>query len=517
MARRVLFPFAVLVALLWPLGVFFASSPDLGDLAAAPYGRSLSLGLLTATGTLLLGLPAAWALAGTGGASRWLRAAALAVLLIPPYLAASAWLGISGRCGFLALSEQALAFMPGASDAFMDGGNMLLCALVLVLALWPCVALPAAASLAALGRECREAALLARGRWACFRHVELPVALPAGIVGAIAAFALSLAELGAPDLFAFTTAARDILKGFEAHYDYSQAAGRALPLLGVAGALGVALVMLAGRYRLAELARTRHRGLPAPTWSSVYAALLSLLSLGAVLGGLALNAGSCGVILGAANQQLGLVARSLLVAGLAAVFAVLLCSVLLGVVRLKRGWVLYAGALGVLSLTLILPGTLWGLGLLRAREVLDSGGLLGRAASRFLDSPAVLVWAATARAMLGVGIVLGWGYRRLSPEMLEAGRTAGLSAARRWWLTAGLMRRYVIAALFLGTALALGELGATVMIAPPGWETLSVGVFKAMHSYHGDVTAALALITTAGAALFALIGAALAGRRQTPC
>jgi iron(III) transport system permease protein len=380
------------------------------------------------------------------------------------------------------------------------------------LALWPCAALPAAASLAGLGRDCREAALLARGRLACLLRVDLPVALPAGGAGALLAFALAVAELGAPDLFVISTAARDLLKGFEGSYDYAEAAGRSLPLLALAAACAAALVWGVGRRGLAALGRERRAPAAAPAWARWYATALSALALGSVLGGLALNAGSARAIARAAGEDYDLVLRSLLLAGLSSLLAIALCWPLLGLLRGDRCCA-YALALGALALPLLLPGTLWGLGLLRVRALLASAGPAGHALAWFLHSPIILVWAASARAALGAGLVLGWGRRRTNPEMLDAGRTAGLSAPRRWLLAAGLMRRYLVAALLLGAALALGELGAAVMIAPPGWETLAVRVFNAMHNYHGDVVAALALVTTAGSAVLATLGAALATRR----
>jgi len=514
MSRRVLLPLAVPALLLAPLVAFFAGGADLSSLAAAPYRRSFELGFLTAAGTLVLGLPAAWALAGSGCWSRWLRAAALAVMLVPPYLAASAWLGICWRTGIVVkLAADSLALLPLESDVFMGGFNLLLCAAVMSLALWPCVALPAAASLACLGREGREAAILARGRWACLLRVELPAALPAAVIGATLAFVMATAELGVPDLFEVNTAARDVLKGFEGSHDYAMAAGRSLPLLALALVAAGGLLFAVRKRGMAALSRDRFLPLPAPLWARCYATAVSFLALGSILFGLAQNAGGTGAIAKAVSEEYGLVVRSLFLALLSAGAAVALCSAALACVRGRRGWWVYAGVLGALSLVLLLPGTAWGLGLLRLRVALGSLGAPGRALAWFLRSPMILVWAGAGRAALGAGIVLGWGRRRVNNELLEAGRAAGLPAVRQWWLRAGLMRRHVAAALLLGTALALGELGAAVMIAPPGWETLPVRVFSAMHNYHGDVVAALALVTTAGVAILAALGAALAVRR----
>ncbi len=499
---------AVLGLLLWPLAAFYWGPVGLGNLAAAPYVRSLKLGVLTALGALLLGLPAAWAMTGAGARGRWLRAGALAVLLVPPYLAASAWMGVAWRLGLLSLKDQVLAFLPLESPGFLARDrNLWAVSAVLAGALWPCVALPAAASLAAIGRDGLEAARLARGRWGCFRGVELPAALPAALVGAGVAFALALAELGAPDLFMVTTAARDVLKGFESAHDYSQAAGRSLPLVLGSLVFAAGLAWAASRRGLGELARARFRAAGAPRWAVVYAAALLAVTLGAVLAGLTANAGGTESLRDAVTAEFGLVARSLFLALLSAAVAVVLGGILVWSLPAGRSAMPLAAALGLAALTLVLPGTLWGLGLLRVREGLSSPGGGGGP----LDTPLVMVLAGAARAAAGVTAVLAWGALRLNPEMLEAARTAGLPPLRRLLLTVGLMRRWVVAALLVGVALALGEVGASVMICPPGWETLAVRVFAAMHNGHGQVTAALALVTTAGAALFGVL-AAVAGR-----
>lgn len=511
---------AVLLVVLWPLVAFFCeplSFDDLGnDLIAAPYMATVRLGLLTAAGTLLLGLPAAWALAGSGRGAHWLRAGAFAVLLVPPYLAASAWLGIAWRLGLLSLDDQVLALLPGAG--FLGGGNLLVAAWVLSCALWPCVALPAAAALAAVGREGREAARLARGPAGCFWGVELPAALPAAVIGAILAFALACAELGTTDLFMVTTASRDVLRGFEVARDYSVAAGRSLPLLGLGLLLGLGMVIVGWRTRFVELARARFSPAPAPRWAGRYAAGLMALTLGAVLFGLLLNAGGAGALARALGEEFGLVLRSLFVALGAAALAVVLGATLLWALpsRGKCAGPALALSLGLLSLTLLLPGSLWGMGVLATRRALTMDPPI-EAGLRLLDSPLVLFWAGAARAALGATAVLAWGRGGLNRELIESARLAGLSAPRRLWLLAGLMRRHLLAALLLGAALAFGEIGAAIHVSPPGWELLSLRVFNAMHNGHAHVTAALALVTTALAALFAALAAAVVPRRSTGC
>ncbi len=500
---------AVVGLLLAPLAAFFAAGADLSRLAADPYLRSLKLGSGAAALALILGLPAGWALAGAGRGSRWMLSGALAVLLVPPYLAASVWLIFAGKLGLVGFSDRALSLVPEAMRGFLEGWNLVGAAAVLAGSLWPCVALSAAGALAAVGREEREAALLARGRWGRFVGVELPAALPAALAGAALVFALAATEVGATDLFLVNAATRDILKGFEVSHDYSASAGRALPLLvfALAGGAGLGL-LLVGRV-FPQMATARIAPAPAGRSPQLHAWALLAATLGAVLAGLAWNAGSPAAVARAATGESGVVLRSLglaaggatgaLVLGAAAVWAA-------SRARGRSGAALLAAALALLSLPLILPGTLWGIGALRLRE------WTGDAGAWLFDGPLMLVWSGAARGAFAAAAIIEAGRRSTASELFEAARLAGAGRVDRLWLAIRLMPGHVAAAWLVAGALALGELGAAVQIAPPGWDTLQVRVFNEMHNYHGVTTAALAFLTTAATAAVAALVALLPHR-----
>ncbi len=70
------------------------------------------------------------------------------------------------------------------------------------------------------------------------------------------------------------------------------------------------------------------------------------------------------------------------------------------------------------------------------------------------------------------------GLARLSPDYEDIAASLGASPfylLRR--VTLPLIAPYLIAAFSLSFALSMGELGATVMVYPPGWVTLPVGIF----------------------------------------
>jgi len=90
------------------------------------------------------------------------------------------------------------------------------------------------------------------------------------------------------------------------------------------------------------------------------------------------------------------------------------------------------------------------------------------------------------------------GLSRIAPEYEQMAASLGARPAYRLWhVLLPLMRPYLLAAFSLSFALSMGELGATVMVYPPGWVTMPVGIFAL--SDRGDVfqAAALTMILTA--------------------
>jgi 2-aminoethylphosphonate transport system permease protein len=98
------------------------------------------------------------------------------------------------------------------------------------------------------------------------------------------------------------------------------------------------------------------------------------------------------------------------------------------------------------------------------------------------------------------------GLARLSPDFEQVASSLGARPAYRLRrVTLPLIAPYLIAAFGLSFALSMGELGATVMVYPPGWVTLPVAIFSVTD--RGDIFsgAALTMILVA-ATLILLLG-----------
>ena len=98
------------------------------------------------------------------------------------------------------------------------------------------------------------------------------------------------------------------------------------------------------------------------------------------------------------------------------------------------------------------------------------------------------------------------GLARLGPDFEQMAESLGARPGYRLrHITLPLVTPYLIAAFSLSFALSMGELGATVMVYPPGWVTLPVGIFAL--SDRGDIFEGAALtILLAATTLVVLVG-----------
>jgi molybdate transport system permease protein len=170
------------------------------------------------------------------------------------------------------------------------------------------------------------------------------------------------------------------------------------------------------------------------------------------------------------------------------------------------------------TLPLVMPPVATGLILLR---VLGRRSPLGRA----LDSAGlevVFTWKAVviAMAVMSLPIILltaKAGFQQLNPRFEQMAASLGASPSRVFFrVTVPLAGRSLIAAALLGFARALGEFGATIMIAggiPGQTETLSVAIYRLTEIGREDDAMALMFLSVA-LAFMAMLASNHVLRRQ---
>lgn len=189
------------------------------------------------------------------------------------------------------------------------------------------------------------------------------------------------------------------------------------------------------------------------------------------------------------------------------------------VVGLPVAWLLARRALPgrdvltvLVLLPMVLPPTVLGYGLLL---VLGRGGVLGRWAEasglgRIVFTPTAAVIAAFVASVPFLIRSAQAGFEQVDPTYEEAARTLGRSELAIWFtVTLPLAWRAVLAGLALAFARAVGEFGATVMVAgsiPERTRTASLAIYDHVQAGRMDEAGMLALILTiaAAGALFVL-------------
>jgi molybdate transport system permease protein len=152
----------------------------------------------------------------------------------------------------------------------------------------------------------------------------------------------------------------------------------------------------------------------------------------------------------------------------------------------------------LINLPLVLPPSVIGYYLLVA---------LGRGSPVFdwLDIRIIFTWKAAVVASTVVGLPLMVQTARaaiasVDPALERAAKTLGSSELEILWrVTLPLARRGLIAGLILGSARALGEFGATLMVAgniPDKTQTLPLAIYDAVQSRHYDLAGQMVIIMT---------------------
>jgi molybdate transport system permease protein len=191
--------------------------------------------------------------------------------------------------------------------------------------------------------------------------------------------------------------------------------------------------------------------------------------------------------------------------GLVATAAILPPCVALGYVLARRSFPGKSAVQAVVALPMVLPPVAVGLGLL----LLGRRGPLGWLWS-LSGVEIVFTWWAAAIAAAVVGFPLltracEQSFAEIDPRFEEVGRSLGLGRMRTFFrVTLPLARRGVLYGMLLAFTRALGEFGATTLVAgiiPGRTETLALGIYSRVQL--GDDSGALVLCAASFAIAFA--------------
>lgn len=491
--------------------------------------NTLSLAGATCAIAIPLGALLAWLLVRTDLPGRRIGMVLAGLLLfVPLYLQAAAWQAGFGLQGWYTIIYQAPAWLQGWTGAIW----------VHAMAALPWIVLIVGAGFWLIEPELEEQALLDGSLGQVFLRVTLPRAAPAVAIAALWVLIVTAGEMTVTDLFDVRTYAEEIYTQFAVTPDPEQA-----PLAVLPGVVLTAGLILAGLAVCAKvIAGDRPLSLrprlvfPLGGWrrpAAVLAGIVVLLLVGVPLGNLLYKAGVVVTQLDAQRVRHWSPGKCLTIVGLSPIEY-----------RSEFGWSLALGALAATAAVLLSIGLAWWAvgrgtggegrgesnGGWRSRVLLAvaalglavPGPLIGLAVIWLLNRPGwptlnmlydqsiLAPWLVlTVRGLAPALLVVWHALRTLPTEMLDCAALDGAGWLGRLWRVA-LPNRIpaVCLAWVIALAVALADLAASILVAPPGMTTLSIRIFGLLHAGVEDYVAGICLSQTA---LFAVLAAVILG------
>jgi iron(III) transport system permease protein len=453
-------------------------------------GHSLLLSVGVTFFATMVGVPLGVLLGKTDLPFRRAFTVLLAVpLLIPPYVIAVAWFAVIGAGGWISRSLTP-AISEHLSSAFF---GLYGCTFV------PIVILLTIAYLGAVNPRLEAAGRLVSDWPGVLRRITLPLIAPAILFAAVLVFLLTLGEVGVPTYLRYPVYPVETLTQFAAFYDFSAATAAAIPLL------IVTLAMLALEYgmlhkQVSELANVTFDAARAQIrlgrWSFPLLAVILvwvLITVVLPLAALISEAPSLADYVEAFSRASDSILRSF-------VFSVIGAS-LLTALGFFWGYIVHDRTLpfwrGIDALALFLftlPGTVIGIGLISLWNT-PMTNLVYR-------TPAIIILGYLAQyAVLPTRMTSGI-LERIPPSLERAARLCGAD----WFMTlrhivVPLAGRGLIAVWIVSYVFCLRDLGISMVVYPPGSDTLPVRILTLMANGAPSLIAALCVILVASALL----------------
>lgn len=416
---------------------------------------------------------------------RWkmlLRTVLAAPALIPPYVLGLAWVYLGSTGGLLSTF---------VGRELPTGWTYSLPAAVLVLGVvfYPLSMLATEVSLRRIDGRLEDAALIVASPGRVLRHITLPLAAPGVLAASLLIFVLAISEFGVPGLLRVRVYTTEVFTAFAALYDVPRAIALTLPLLILSLVVATIAATLAGD----RLVTTRRSIFPRTAWfdhqrGAGRALALAVIAFAVGLPLLILIREAAGVrsLTTIVEDAGGAIANSLI---LAAIGATLVVSVAV--------WLGYARSRAVRTgpwtdaacvVLFAIPSTVVGVGLI---GLWNMPGILGNV----YGTNVMFLFAYLARFLPVAALILSASARYVPAAHEEAAALSGAS-----WIRT--MVRIVLPQMAQGLAatwvivfvLAFGELGVSILVAPPGDATLPIRIYTMIANAPSSNIAAFALL-----------------------
>lgn len=454
---------------------------------AALLGRSMAMSLGAALLSLIFGIPLAVCLVKTSFFGKKVASVAyLLPLFIPPHIHALGWSYMLGEKGWLQLLFMSLLnTKQPICNIYSPAGA----ALILFLAYFPIFVLIVISGLSQVDRRMEETASFNGSPFLVYRKITLPLIRPHIISGMVFVFIFSFFNYGIPSMLRVPTYPVEIFARFSAFYDEASATALSTPLVAIALLLllyqkkymeGRSYVTIGTASRSAYQSVFKSRAAKYFVWSFL------VLSVGCPLIALLIQAGSLQSFAVAWKTSYMEIITSVLLATLAATLCTTLGYFLALYLEEQKSW--WKDIVNGLSLLpFAFPATLFGIGLIH---------LWNRSSTQFIyTSSAILIIAYIARFIPFAIRIITAGLNQISPGVKEA---AIICRKSRWSrllrIELPLVKKPLAICWIVIFIFSMGELGATLLVIPPGEGTLSLKIYTLMHYGAAPLVSALALI-----------------------
>lgn len=454
-------------------------------------GRTVAFSLAVAVCATFLGAVAGYFLGSTAWRGKTIaRALLILPLAIPPYLHAIGWTTLLRPRGWIVsiLSSLLPISSPQISDLLYSSVGA---TLVLALAYFPIAMLFTEKSLALSSPSMTEAAqVFGANRWQRFLVARWPFLRPAVASSAMIIFLLAASDLGVPTILKVPVFNFEVFIQLGAFNDVTTATLLTIPLLFVGFfALSVERRLTLGAFLQADVQDVQPPGaatLGEARFNQAFFTLLTIVALGLPLGSIVVQGAQRDAFLRMAEIAQRPAIATIQYAGSTAVAITLIAFVLAWILRSAgpwwlrlTDWILVAG--------FAVPSTIVALALL---AVYDRPGISGWV------SPAVLVCAALAVRYVIIGYrIAAAGVAQIPDALFEAAAVDGAGPVRSaWHVFLPLTHVALLATLAITFVLAVGEIGSTIVLYPPGGETLPIALYAIEANSPRSYVAAMTLI-----------------------
>lgn len=434
--------------------------------------NSVVLAAATSLFAVILGVPLAFLAMRTNlwGKKAW-SVIYLAPLLIPPYMHALMWTW----------------FIDGANINNMAGA-----VLILSLCYFPFVSVMAFQGLKGMDRQLEEASLFYNGFAKTAISVTLPLIAPHIISGAVFVFVFAFTNFSVPDILRVKTYPVEIFIQFSALYDEKAAAVMALPMIAIIMAILLLQHHIMRGRPYVNLVKNQSQTVYFPLSfaqnlaANLFYGALMIAAIGLPLYFFLRKASDPAVYMEAISACGADILYSIFVAAAASV--AIIFTGFAGAVFIERNRGKTGGVADYLAqIPFAIPAIVLGIGLI---------GVWNNNITAFIYASSLIVIIGYFANFITFGLrALQSGIKRIDPHLEEMGLIAGMPPGltlRK--ITFRLVSPEVSAALFICFILCMGELGATLLVIPPGKATIPISIYNYMHYGSYEITSALCII-----------------------